>query len=275
MRNSFAEYVKAIDPSLCASETVSRYENGAFVSYSQNLEDVMLNRLFKESQSGFYVDIGAHHPFVKSVTYSLYSRGWRGLNIDMDPTLMRRFDASRQRDINICAAVSASDEIVQSMMLSGSTRSSLDPVVIKNGLSLYPDARPVMQKARRLQSILDEYSIANVELLKIDVEGHESSVIKGIDFTRFKARVILAEATPPLDPTPSYGEWRHLLESCGYELAFFDGLNAFFVSEADLEAKAAFSYPPCFWDNYVRADHLALAIATSEGPRSALSDVLP
>jgi hypothetical protein len=35
----------------------------AVKSYSQEGEDMILRRVFEGKESGFYVDIGAHHPF--------------------------------------------------------------------------------------------------------------------------------------------------------------------------------------------------------------------
>ena len=39
-----------------------------FVSYAQNMEDVMLWRALKDVDQGFYVDVGANDPNVHSVT---------------------------------------------------------------------------------------------------------------------------------------------------------------------------------------------------------------
>ena len=40
--------------------------------YAEFAEDVMINRIFNNISSGFYVDIGAYHPFKGSLTYNLY-----------------------------------------------------------------------------------------------------------------------------------------------------------------------------------------------------------
>ncbi len=48
---------------------------------------------------GFYVDIGAHHPFRYSNTQFFYEKGWRGINIDATPGSMDRFKDFRPEDI--------------------------------------------------------------------------------------------------------------------------------------------------------------------------------
>ena len=47
--------------------------------FSQNGEDLILNRLFENKTNGFFVDIGAHHPVRFSNTYLFYLNGWSGI----------------------------------------------------------------------------------------------------------------------------------------------------------------------------------------------------
>ena len=46
-------------------------------------EDIIINRFFRKIKEGFYVDVGCYHPYKGSLTYNLYKKGWRGLNIDL------------------------------------------------------------------------------------------------------------------------------------------------------------------------------------------------
>src|SRR5215831_16999070 len=48
--------------------------SGGSLHYSQDGEDIVLNRLLGERGEGFYVDIGAHHATRFSNTFSLYRR---------------------------------------------------------------------------------------------------------------------------------------------------------------------------------------------------------
>ena len=49
----------------------SRFDNFSNISYAQEGEDMILNRLFETKKKGYYVDIGAHHPKRFSNTYYL------------------------------------------------------------------------------------------------------------------------------------------------------------------------------------------------------------
>ena len=70
-------------------------------SWSQEGEDMILHRIFGGKKSGFYVDVGAHHPKRFSNTYFFYCHGWRGINIDAMPGRMKLFNQWRPKDINL------------------------------------------------------------------------------------------------------------------------------------------------------------------------------
>ena len=60
----------------------SEKNRDTFISYAQNFEDVLLNRVFRDRLDGSYIDIGALHPTIDSVTKAFYDRGWSGINIE-------------------------------------------------------------------------------------------------------------------------------------------------------------------------------------------------
>lgn len=76
-----------------------------FISYAQNFEDVILNRVLSDIKVGFYIDVGASHHTVHSVTKAFYDNGWCGINIEPISFLCQEIARHRPRDINlqICA----------------------------------------------------------------------------------------------------------------------------------------------------------------------------
>ena len=42
--------------------------------YAEFAEDVFIDRILKNINNGFYVDVGCYHPFKGSLTYRLYKR---------------------------------------------------------------------------------------------------------------------------------------------------------------------------------------------------------
>jgi len=79
-------------------------------SYSQDGEDMLLRPLLMESvpdYKGFFVDIGAHHPFRFSNTMHFYELGWHGINVEPTPAAIALFNQYRSNDINLNVGIGA------------------------------------------------------------------------------------------------------------------------------------------------------------------------
>ncbi len=74
---------------------------------SQFGEEKKIIKLFDKNFKGTYVDLGCFHPTRSNNTYKLYKRGWKGLNVDLNPLSIELFNFARPRDINICEAISS------------------------------------------------------------------------------------------------------------------------------------------------------------------------
>ena len=59
----------------------------SFKSYAQNFEDVILYRALGSIRNGFYIDVGAQHPEIDSVSKAFYDLGWRGVHVEPVPYL--------------------------------------------------------------------------------------------------------------------------------------------------------------------------------------------
>ena len=75
------------------------------LSFSQYGEDVILAH-FIPSNTGFYIDVGAYHPWQFSNTYKLYLSGWRGITIEPNPDTTAAFERMRPRDIHLNCGIS-------------------------------------------------------------------------------------------------------------------------------------------------------------------------
>ncbi len=84
---------------------ISRH-GSARCHFSQHGEDVILHKLFgRKFSDGFYIDVGAHHPFRQSNTAYLWLMGWKGVNVDASKKAIAIFNSVRPNDINLWAAV--------------------------------------------------------------------------------------------------------------------------------------------------------------------------
>ncbi len=164
-------------------------------SYSQEGEDLILQKLFRGLKKGFYVDVGAYHPFHFSNTQLLYEQGWCGINIEPTPGRIDLFNRVRQRDINIETAISARKESLTFHMFKDAALNTFDTqrssVIRKSNQSRY--IGNIQITTTPLSTILKDKAKHNINLLNIDVEGFETLVLKSNDWKHFRPDVILVE----------------------------------------------------------------------------------
>jgi len=217
-----------------------------FISYAQNFEDIRLWRALKFFENGFYIDVGANDPIHDSVTKAFYDRGWSGINIEPMQSFHDALVQQRPRDTILqCIASDAPGEITF-YGIPGTGLSTVDPVIAQERKERGLEVQSLTVKARTLTSICEEHAADRpIHFLKIDVEGHEETVLRGMDFSRFRPWLILIETPFERDHT-----WEHLVTDAGYQNVCFDGLNSYFLADEHLNLKPAFDMPPCQLDNF-------------------------
>lgn len=165
-------------------------------SYSQEGEDLILKRYFKSRKNGFYVDVGAHHPFRFSNTALFYEMGWSGINIDATPGSKKLFDKYRKKDISLEYIVSDKSELISFYMFDEPALNTCDPFTYE---SVIADGYRLVNKCQirtmSLKDILSRYKENNkkINFLSIDVEGLGYEVLKSNDWSMYRPEVIVVE----------------------------------------------------------------------------------
>ena len=233
----------------------------SFISYAQNFEDVMLWRVLKHVEKGFYIDVGANDPDIDSVTKAFYERGWRGINIEPVSQWFQRLQEARVRDINLQMAVgNQTGEItlyeIPDTGLSTGDKSFAERHQAERGYQCQETSVP----QDTLTNVSEKYHIAPIHFLKIDVEGMEKAVLEGTDFNRVRPWIVLVESTLPNSTEESHGDWESILQDAGYQYVYGDGLNRYYLATEHSELVSAFQYPPNFFDDFVLNKHLKTEI---------------
>ena len=223
------------------------------VSTAQNMEDVMLRRALLDIERGFYVDVGACHPTIDSVTSWFYGEGWSGINIEPVPGLIEAFERERPRDVNLGLAAGAAESTATLHVMAEAALSSLadapGAMAVAHG---FERGRDVQVRVATLSALLNAHAGGReIDFLKIDTEGTEAAVLAGLDLAVHRPRIVVVEATEPLSQTPSFAAWEPGLLAGGYRFAWFDGLNRFYVREEDSARLAALAEPPSVFDHFV------------------------
>jgi len=180
----------------------SRIRAGCFdpysvLSFSQGGEDLLLDELFSSRPTGFYVDVGAHHPRRFSNTHLFHSRGWRGVNIDASAESVKLFRRERPKDINAEAAVASLRKPLTLFVFQEGALNSLDPDLsrsrVERGESPLVETRQVITQT--LSDLLDEHlpPEQSIDFLSVDVEGLDLDVLKSNNWERFRPQIVLAE----------------------------------------------------------------------------------
>ncbi|WP_289023317.1 FkbM family methyltransferase [uncultured Salegentibacter sp.] len=204
----------------------------SIISYSQEGEDLILKRLFEDQKTGFYVDVGAHHPQRFSNTYLFYKMGWRGINIDAMPGCMKKFNDTRPEDINIEAAISDKDELLKYYIFNEPALNtfSSEQAMKKNGYKNFKVISEEKIKTKRLENILDKFlkDDSQIDFLTIDVENFEMKVLKSNNWERYKPKVLVIEKTDSTISEVLNSELYNFLYKKNYEL-FAKSFNSLFL----------------------------------------------
>lgn len=161
------------------------------VSFSQFGEDLLIaDHLTNRGNQprGIYIDAGCFDPFRYSNTRLLSLLGWKGINIDAAPDVIKKFQIHRPHDWNICAALSDKEA---EMVLTGS-EGSASRRLAKTSQS----GSNIKVKTTTLSTALvnSPFHDCPVDLLDIDCEGHDFEVLKGFPFHSVRPLLICIEA---------------------------------------------------------------------------------
>jgi len=166
-------------------------------SWSQEGEDILLDRIFGSKKNGFYVDVGAHHPMRFSNTYFFYRKGWKGINIDAMPGSMKEFKKYRRRDINLELGVAQQESILDYYIFNEPALNTFSVEAAqkhKSKKNYYYVKKIIKIKVKPLREILD-YHLKNqkIDFLNVDVEGFDLNVLQSNDWSKYRPRFVLAE----------------------------------------------------------------------------------
>lgn len=222
------------------------------LSFAQNAEDVVLARVFTET-SGFYVDVGAGHPVFDSVTKHFYDLGWRGVNIEPLAEEAEMLRKERPEDVNLELAVSDHAGSVSIFVGPPENRgsSTLEQALADSYRQSGQQFVERQVEVATLGSILEKHVDRPIDFLRLDVAGHEEKVLRGVDLTIWRPRVMIVEATCPNSIIHSEQKWEPILTAAGYRRTLFDGVNRFYIREDETSLAENLSTPASVLDDFV------------------------
>lgn len=186
--------------------------------YARSGQDKYLNEeIFKNKRNGIFVDLGAYDGVESSNTlFFEESMGWSGLCIEPLPHIFTNLVKYRRSiSINVCA--SENDEITSFMhvnpairpestrekgrtsnyeKLSGLTKyyTEKEKEIIDDVINSCGGEKRVFDVACiNINTLLNILPNKNIDLLSIDTEGSEISILEAIDYDKFNINTIVVE----------------------------------------------------------------------------------
>lgn len=194
----------------------------ARISYAHTGEDRLIESILKPiiTEKGFYVEVGCNEPIFISNTFSLYKKGWKGICIDANETLIKKYARLRPQDIAVSALVSDEKVTRDYFIYANNVLSSTEQMNID--IKEEPGFEVVQTKKLQTESlteILDRYKApACFDLLSVDAEEHDLQVLKSLDFNKYSPRLIVVESET-FDPSKPIEDLIYqLVTSKGYVL---------------------------------------------------------
>ena len=205
--------------------------NSTGLYFSQFREDRLLEQIFRGKKTGLCVEVGAHDGITGSNTYLFEKKGWKCVLVEPVPELCERIRRFRTGGVFNCAASSNTGEAtfyiadaVESWSALHLTESQKERITAGKTAM-----REIKVMKRKLDDILDEADVSEVDFVSIDVEGHELDVLKGFSTERFRPRIFIIEdnGENACSNVPEY------MEGKGYIKFFRTGVNDWYGMRFD------------------------------------------
>jgi len=202
--------------------------------YSHFDEELIIRDFFQDRKDGFFVDVGCAWPIKSNNTYYLEKHlEWRGVGIDAlsdyAPEWKEKRPNSKFLNFLITESSGGSGTFYKSESL-GISSTDRNHAAGKNfNASLKTEEIHVPMTS--LNNLLDREGIKKIDLLSIDIEGHELAALAGLDLERFSPDLIVTEAFDIKDAVKKY------LNEHGYQqiqrYVPFDEVNAYFCRKQE------------------------------------------
>ena len=220
-----------------ADELRYEYSKSKKTSFSQAGEDLILRFYFSNCKINMpsYIDIGANHPYFISNTYLFYQSGSHGVCLEPNPRLHKLFKQARPRDIcldyGIAPEAGAAELYLYPPEYDGLSTFCKEEAIFwekkgKRYLSI------VKVKTIPLDAVIDLFLKKVPDLVSMDIEGLELSILKDFDFQKYPVRCFCIETLRRKNNmTYIDAEIVEFMLSKGYQHYAHTGINSIFVKD--------------------------------------------
>ena len=165
--------------------------------YSQCGEDQFLNDyIFKNKKNGTYIELGALDGFDYSNTkFFEDTLNWKGILIEPHPDKFNLLKENRPNNFLFNNLISCHEEplVFRYMIYDHAAASGVENTLPQEHFDNYFESNnewvqslpqnKILIKPKKLSEIVRETNLTHIDLLSLDVEGHEYEVLQSWDFS--------------------------------------------------------------------------------------------
>lgn len=171
----------------------------AKTSYSQVGEDLIVDYLFTSLniKNISYLEIGTNQPILCNNTYLFYKRGYRGVCIEPDLSMVDVIKKKRPGDTVLNLGIGLTDQAEAPFYLfpglvNGWSTFSAEEANIRQSESGTSFSK-LMVPLKTINRVIEENFHSCPNFISLDVEGLDLAILKTMDFDRFRPDVICVE----------------------------------------------------------------------------------
>ncbi|HIF91716.1 MAG: FkbM family methyltransferase [Myxococcales bacterium] len=181
--------------------------------YSNFNEELIIRDFFQDRREGFYLDVGCAGPIKGSNTYYLEKHlGWTGIGVDALDGYAAAWKEMRPKSRFLRHLVSNRSDESQTFFKSwglGLSSTNREWATGKAFGENFP-TEEIETTTITLNDLLEREGVTKIDLMSMDIEGHESRALAGFDIERFQPELVVIEgqiAKPKIQAIASYFEW--------------------------------------------------------------------
>jgi len=200
------------------------------VSRGEHELDLLIrNEFFPDVTDGVFVDVGAAGPDFLSMSALFRGLGWRVIAIEPNPAFCQTYGEAGLEVLEYACGDHDEDDVPFEVVDSHGVQyeggkvsfESFSALRVKRryrwkfaGRRAKLDGTSITVKLRRLDSILAEHApdLERVDIVSVDVEGWELTVLDGFSLEHYQPRVLVVENVF------EEGRYRRTLKRRGYDL---------------------------------------------------------
>ena len=185
------------------------------ITYSNHLEDLILNYFFVNTNSGFYIDIGFFPLNKKSTTKHFYLKGWTGMNIKPLGEQFNELIKMRPRDTNINYYLGGKFKKKYFFQESNETNNTYNHIS-----DLFKDCMPKNKI---------------IEFCKVDMKDDVRKILLGYDFENYRPKIFCIENSN--NKTITFDSFEYILNKNGYSFVYQYEIDRYYIDNKEIKLK--------------------------------------